>query len=370
MRWIRDSQRDSREDIRAAQQALVYAGYPHADAVTEVTAHLRRVRAALAAPSHALVAGFLTGASMAVGVFAVLTLALGVLGLVIGAVGESGTPAEFAPAVQPAPPADASPGSPLGVLPAVAVAAPVLGLAGAGMSRVTRNRWRRAGVLRTFTDLAPGRRYLLETVAVWLAVAGVIVLIVWVLAGPQLGANVAQGLAFFGIPLGAAAFAAWFANLYAWILPRVSPVDAAAYARPIIEREAARQIKAEREFYGRGAYDRINYDRNRWADEVLATEATEYFADVRRREATAPLPSSYERRHRLAGTRLGRYMVLTGAITIGGWRLAHWIDWIGHPSVDAGSHAAGPHVDVLGLVLGLILGVVVTWIYAQNFENL
>ena len=63
-------------------------------------------------------------------------------------------------------------------------------------------------------------------------------------------------------------------------------------------------------------------------------------------------------------------MVLTGAITIGGWRLAHWIDWIGHPSVDAGSHAAGPHVDVLGLVLGLILGVVVTWIYAQNFENL
>ena len=39
MQWLRDPQRDSREDIRAAQQALVYAGYPHADAVTEVTTH-------------------------------------------------------------------------------------------------------------------------------------------------------------------------------------------------------------------------------------------------------------------------------------------------------------------------------------------
>lgn len=79
MQWLRDPQRDSREDIRAAQQALVYAGYPHADAVTAVTTHLNRVRAALAAPRHAAVAGFLTGAAMVIGALLVLTLALAAL---------------------------------------------------------------------------------------------------------------------------------------------------------------------------------------------------------------------------------------------------------------------------------------------------
>ena len=172
MQWLRDPQRDSRDDVRAAQQALVYAGFPHSDAVTEVTTHLHRVRAALAAPGHALVAGFLSGAAMAISVLLVLTLALGGLGLVLGAVSDPGTPGNIGPAASDAAPAEAGPGSPLGILPAVVVAAPVLGLAGVGMSRVTRNRWRRAGVLRTFTDLRPRRRYLLEAAAVWLGVAG------------------------------------------------------------------------------------------------------------------------------------------------------------------------------------------------------
>ena len=42
MSWIRDPQRDSREDIRAAQQALVYAGYPHANALIADDAPRRR----------------------------------------------------------------------------------------------------------------------------------------------------------------------------------------------------------------------------------------------------------------------------------------------------------------------------------------
>ena len=367
MQWLRDPQRDSRENIRAAQQALVYAGYPHGDAVTEVTTHLHRVRAALAAPRHALVAGFLTGAGMAIGVFLVLTLALGSLGLVMGAVGDSGVPGGLAPDTPAAEPSDASPGSPLGVLPAVAVAAPVLGLAGAGMSRVTRNRWRRAGVLESFIDLRPRRRYLLETAVVWLAVAGLVVLIVWALAGPQLGATVAQMLAFFGIPVGAAAFAAWFPRLYAWVLPRVSPVDAAAAARPIIEREAARQIKTERDFYGASGYDRTAYDRNRWADEILGAESQGYFAEAQRREDTARNIAQRSGSYSYGmsgGRRLARYALIAGSATGALWffisRLL-WIMLVDEPGLEAG---------VLALVLGAVIGIGLTWVYARHFEGL
>ncbi|MDE2868243.1 MAG: hypothetical protein OXR64_03715 [Chloroflexota bacterium] len=367
MQLFRDPQRDSRENIRAAQQALVYAGYPHGDAVTEVTTHLHRVRAALAAPRHAMLAGFLSGAGMAIGAFLVLTLALGGLGLVMGVVGDSGTPAEFTPAAPPAPQADTSPGSPLGVLPAVAVAAPVLGLAGVGMSRVTRNRWRRAGVLQTFVDLRPRRRYLLETAVVWLAVAGLIVLIVWALAGPQLGATVAQMLAFFGIPVGASAFAAWFPKMYAWILPRVSPVDAAAAARPIIEREAARQIKTERDFYGASGYDRTAYDRNRWADEILEAEPQGYFAQAQRREDTARgiAQRSGAYSYGMSGPRrLARYALIAGVATLAMWffisRLL-WIMLVDEPGLEAG---------ILALILGAAIGLGLTWLYARYFEGL
>lgn len=367
MQWLRDPQRDSREHIRAAQQALVYAGYPHGDAVTEVTTHLQRVRAALAAPRHAMLAGFLSGASMAIGAFLVLTLALGGLGLVMGAVGDSGTPGEFVPAAPQTPQADSGPGSPLGVLPAVALAAPTLGLAGVGMSRVTRNRWRRAGVLVTFSDLRPRRRYLLETAAVWLAVAGLIVLIVWALAGPQLGATVAQMLAFFGIPVGAAAFSAWFPKLYTWILPRVSPVDAAAAARPVIEREAARQIKTERDFYGASGYDRTAYDRNRWADEVLAAEPPAHVAEAQRREERARdiAQRSGAYSHGLSGgRRLARYALIAGLATLAAWFFISrlfWLTTVGEP---------GPEAGVVALVLGVGIGIGLTWLYARYFEGL
>ena len=367
MRWFKDPQRDSREDIRAAQQALVYAGYPHGDAVTAVTTHLHRVRAALAAPRHAMLAGFLTGAGMAVGFFLVLTLALGGLGLVMGTLGDSGTPTEFAPAAAPAPQAGPSPSSPLGILPAVAVAAPVLGLAGVGMSRVTRNRWRRAGVLETFVDLRPRRRYLLEVAAVWLAVAGLIVLIVWALAGPQLGATVAQMLAFFGVPIGASAFAAWFPKSYAWILPRVSPVDAAAAARPIIEREAARQIKTERDFYGASGYDRTAYDRNRWADEILGTEPQGYFAEAQRREDTARhiAQRSGAYSYGMSGPRrLARYALIAGVATLAMWFFISRLIWM----MSVGE--SGPEAEVLALFLGAVIGLGLTWIYARYFEGL
>lgn len=367
MQWLRDPQRDSREDIRAAQQALVYAGYPHGDAVTEVTTHLHRLRAALANPRHAMLAGFLTGASMAIGVLLLLTLGLGGLGLVMGAVGDSGTPTGITPAAPTVRSDERDPGSPLGILPVVAVATPVLGLAGAGMARVTRNRWRRAGVLETLVNLRPSRRYLLEAAVVWLAVAGLIVLIVWALAGPQLGANVAQALAFFGVPVGATTLSLGFSNLYTWVLPRVSPVNAAAYARPIIEREAARQIKSERDFYGASGYDRTAYDRNRWADEILGTDPQGYFAEAQRREERtrdiAQRSGAYS--YGMSGPRrLARYALIAGVATLAMWFFISRLLWL----MTVGD--SGPEAEVLALFLGAVIGLALTWLYARYFEGL
>ena len=261
MPWFSDPQRDSRDDVRTAQQALVYAGYPHSAAVAEYETYLYRVRAALAAPRDIVWAGFLVGAAMAVVGLAALIL-LAVLGGIVASLVE----APLVPAESAAPaPAGPARGSPFDFLPTILVTTWVLGMAGAGIALVTRNRWRRARVLETFIDVAPRRVYLLETAAVWLAVAALIVVVVWAQAGSQMAGNSVALLAFFGIPILALVFGAGFPGLYNRLLPRVSPLDAAAYARPIIENEAALQVKSEREFYGRPAYE-----RNRWAEEVLA----------------------------------------------------------------------------------------------------
>ena len=281
MPWFSDPQRDSRDDIRAAQQALVYAGYSRSEAVAEYTTYLYRLRAALAAPRDILWAGFLVGAAMAV----VLTLAMGVAGFVMGVVAGpgilirpfgrgydvigtaagSGTPAGATAAL-----ADATFRSLLDLLPAALTAMAILGLAGAGTALVTRNRWRRAGALDTFVDVAPRRVYLLEAAAVWLAITALIVLMVRVQAGTQMVGGAVVMLALFGIPVLASVVTAAFPSLYNWLLLRVSSLDAAAHARPIIELEAALRIKAERETYGRSVHRQSIYARDQWADEVLA----------------------------------------------------------------------------------------------------
>ena len=183
MPWFSDPQRDSRDDIRGAQQALVFAGYPHSQAVAAYETHLYRVRAALAAPRDIVWAGFLVGAAMALIGLAVLLLFVGLGGIVASLVeaplvaAEPGTPV----------PAQPDRASPLTFLPTVLVTTWALGIAGAGIALVTRNRWRRARVLETFIDVAPRRVYLLETAAVWLVVAVLIVVIVRAQAGPPDG---------------------------------------------------------------------------------------------------------------------------------------------------------------------------------------
>jgi len=371
--WLSNPQRDSREDIRAAQQALVYAGYPHSTAVAAYETYRYRVRAALAAPRDIVWAGFLVGAVMAAIGIAALLLLLGLGGIVSILVDapllpdESRTPA----------PAGSDRGSLLGFLPAILVTTWVLGIAGAGIALVTRNRWRRARALETFIDLAPRRVYLLETAAVWVGVAVLIVAIVWAQAGPRMVGTAVGMLAFVGIPILSVVFGAGFTGLYSRILPRVSKLDAAAYARPIIEREAALQVKSEREFYGRPAYE-----RNRWAEDVL--KRLDSSDAARRRQLADRLARKSESYLHGAplGERLPRYGLLTGGGTLVGWFFTRWLLYATEAGVwrwnmagrgeapDLAPLSAGLGADVAGLFVGLILGVGLTWIYSHYLEGL
>ncbi len=378
MSWLSNPQRDSRDDIRAAQQALVYAGYPHSQAVAAYQIYLYRVRAALAAPRDIVWAGFVVGAVMAVVGLAALLLFVGFGGIVSILVD---TPLEPAGPATPAPSAS-NQGSLLSLIPTILVTTWALGIAGAGTALVTRNRWRRAGALDTFIDLAPRRVYLIETAVVWLVVAAFIVAVVWMQAGPQTAGDTVGLLAFFGVPLLSLAFGAGFPGLYRRMLPRFSLLDAAAYARPIIEHEAALQIKSDREFYRQSAHQHSTYERNRWADEVLADADT---SDATRRrhlaERLARQTGSYLHGAPL-GERLRRYGLLTGGGTLVGWFFTRWLLYATEAGVwrwnmagrgdppDLAPLSAGLGADLAGLALGLILGVGLTWIYTHYLEGL
>ena len=291
MPWLPAPQRDSPEEIRAAHQALVYAGDSGGEAAAALKAHLYRVRAASASRRDTVLAGFLAGAAIAVGLALVVLVATFIIVVAFGPgapVWTSGGVVVVRPADNPgtadtpaADPGDASRAPTLDMLVAAATIEVLLGLAGAGLALVSRDRWRRAGALETFTDLDLERRAWLQTLAVWLPIGGLMLLAV----GRQSGEEVAQGaviaLAFVGVPLLAVLFDFTFPSLYRWVLPRVSRLDAAVLARPIIELESARRIRAERQTYSRSAYHGALYDQGAWADEVLARLDTS--RSVRRR---------------------------------------------------------------------------------------
>ena len=376
MPWLSDPQRDSRDHIRAAQQALVYAGYPHAEAVSEVSTHLNRVRAAMSTRRAVTAAGLLAGALIAIIAVAALVIGILISGVVGSTVHEPGmplgcppgTPLVNCPGRMTAPAFD-NPGAPLGSWPAMAIGSPILGLAGALSAHITRNRWRRAGAAHTFSDLAPRRVYLVEIGVLGLAMAGLVFGTVWAFAGSQFSGAAFELLALIGIPVGAGVFAAAFPGMYAWMLPRVSLLDAAAYARPIIERDAALQVVADREFYGRSPYHRSRSDRTVWADAVLhgqgfATPAARLDALKRRMDRGS---GAYSRGVPL-WQRLWRYILITGVVAVPLWGLSRWVAWI--LSMIRDPLALAPLVDVVGWSIGIAVGVLVTLIYARNLEGL
>lgn len=292
MVWFSDPQRDSPEEIRAAHQALVYTGRPRGEAAAELQAHLHRVRVASGSLRDTVLAGFLAGAAIAVALALVVFVTTFIIVVAFG----PGVPVQTTGGVvvvrgaedsgtadRPATdPGDASRGPSLDMLVTAAAIAVLLGLAGAGLALVSRDRWRRAGALETFTDIDLERKAWLQTLAVWLPIGGLMILAVGLQGDEEVVQGAVIALAFVGMPLLAVLFDYVFPRPYKWFLPRVSRLDAAALARPIIELESALRIKAERQTYSRSAYHGAAYDQGAWADEVLARLDTSRSAKRRR----------------------------------------------------------------------------------------
>ena len=390
MQWITDPRHDSRFDTRAAQQALVHAGYPPAQARTDLAAYLRRVRVALSNAGDTTLAGILTVATMAASVLLMLTLSLEVVVRRWGLGGEDFA-FDYRYAHAPLLP---------NIMPEAAFALMAFGLLGAGAALGIRRRWRRAGVLRAFRRQPPPRiapPVCLGAAGLLLLVAGLTVLVgLWlIVAGPVSGVpqvtafgvylwspllgTLGRALVVLGIPLGAVAFTAWFPVLYAWVLPRVSTVDAAAYARPIIERETARQVADASDFYRRNSYS-----RGPWTDQADRSEREVYRRSFRARsqpEGTPSrvgrLPGFYEHTRPLP-QRLWRYLLLTGGVSIVVWLIAlqpvweypeavltGWYRFYGAPSF----RTPELWVVVIGAPTGLALGLGLTWLYARYMEG-
>ena len=390
MQWFKDPQHDSAYDMRAAQQALVHAGHLPAQAQSDLAAYVRRVRVALTGAGDTALAGILTVAIMAASVLLMLTLSLEVVVRRWGLGGEDFA-FDYRHADAPLLP---------NIMPEAAFALMALGAVGAGAALGIRHRWRRAGVLRAFRRQPPPRiapPVCLGAAGLLLLAAGLTVLVgLWlIVAGPVSGVpqvtafgiylwspllgTLGRALVVLGIPLGALAVTAWFPVLYAWVLPRVSTVDAAAHARPIIERETARQVADASEFYRRGSQS-----RGPWTDQADRARREVYRRSFRARsqpEIPPPhggrLPGSYGHSQPLS-QRLWRYFLLTGGVSIVVWLIAlqpvweypeailtGWYRFYGAPSF----RTPELWVVVIGVPAGLGLGLGLTWLYARYMEG-
>ena len=390
MQWFKSPQHDSQFDMRAAQQALVHAGHTPAQARRELSANVRRIRVALTGAGDTALAGILTVGIMAASVLLMLALSLEVAVRRWGLGGEDFS-FDYKHIDAPLLP---------NIMPEAAFALMALGAVGAGAALAIRHRWRRAGVLRAFRRLPPPRiapPVCLGAAGLLLLVAGLTVLVgLWLVVAdlvsgvPQVTAfgiylwspllgTLGKALVVLGIPLGAVAYSAWFPVLYAWVLPRVSTVDAAAHARPIIERETARQVADASEFYRRGSHS-----RGPWTDQADKARREVYRRSFRAHSQpeTPPPPGgrppgSYGHVQPLS-QRLWRYLLLTGGVSIVVWLIALQPVWEYPEAVLTGWRAVyGPAsfrspellVVVIGAPAGLALGLGLTWLYARYMEG-
>ena len=351
---------DGAEDLRAAQLALVRAGYPHLEAWQVLVGYLHRVRSARTSLPQAAAAGVITGLVLGLGALFLLFGGVLAVGLLIAYCGMGGQPGVGADAGT----ASGASQSPFGLLrvalTAATLVAPLVGLAGAGLAIIERQRWRDAGSDRTFVDQLPGARHLLFEALLWVLAGGVIVAAAAWWGGESAGRNVLQLAGLVGIPIAAAFFGAGFRNLYPQVLPRIGRANTAAFARPVVEREAAIQIDADRAFYGRRAFERDSFDASLWADEVLqrhnVTESERARASAKRLSRRSGASASKHRQRTI------RTIVITVLGALSFELLARWIAWFNDatPFTPFANH---PIIDIIGLGLGIPIGLGCAYLY-------
>ncbi|MCY3896278.1 MAG: hypothetical protein OXG17_07405 [Chloroflexi bacterium] len=361
---------DPREEARAVE-ALGHVGVPARQARSEVRRYFRRVRAAVSPVRDVSVAGVIATAVVALGLLAALGAISLILAIVVG-LGQmeqpfyvtDGIPVEQIRANAPEEAQNDAPPLPgLGLVLAAVVTA--FGLAA---GRAERNHWRRAGVHRTFRELEPDGAHRVEIALVTMMAIAVASLSALLAYGGQ-----AMVLVFAVIIPGTllilAAGRAVFGPLFDWSLQHVARRDAAAYARPLIERDIALEVAAEGNFYGRSSFSAEspagNTAASLWAAQTLASMGIDPDARqaalqrrIQRKTATAA-SDVLTRRDRM------RYAAGGSGVTLAVWFLARCAAWRIY-EIDFAPFRSAAGLDAIALAIGAVLAAALGWIHRRH----
>ncbi len=361
---------DPREEARAVK-ALRHVGVPISEARSDVGRYLRRVRAAVAPVRDASVAGVVAVAVIALGLLGALGAISLILAVVVG-LGQMERPFYVTDGIavaQVRANAPENPQSPAPPLPTLGLALAVIVAAfGVVAGRAQRSHWRRRGVHRTFRELTPDGAHGVEIAlltAIAMAAASLCALLVF-------GSD-AVVLIFAVIVPGAlllvAAGRAAFAPLFDWTLRHASRLDAAAYARPLIERDIALEVAAEGSFYGRGSFGPSspagNAAASLWAAATLASMGIDPHlrrAALRRRiqRKTAAVSSDgLTRRDQV------RYASGGVGVTFAVWLLVRCAAWRIY-EIDFAPFRAAVGLDAIALTIGALLAAALGWIHRRH----
>ncbi|MBM4438344.1 MAG: hypothetical protein FJ029_14220 [Actinobacteria bacterium] len=166
-----------------------------------------------------------------------------------------------------------------------------------------------------------------------------------------------------------ALFGFLFRRLYPLTLRLLSPLDAAACARPIVEREAALQVDAERTFYGREECRRLFLERSIWADTILQRERLSPSVQRRAVRAHVARTTAGSIRDAPLSRRLPRYAIIAGSGMLLTELLVRWTAWFSY-SAPVKPFQADVHLNAIGLGAGLLLGCTAAWLYVRQLEGL
>ncbi|MYD94904.1 MAG: hypothetical protein F4Y02_14700 [Chloroflexi bacterium] len=361
---------DPREEALAVV-ALGHIGVPDRQARSDVRRYFRRVRAAVAPMRHVSVAGILAAAAFILGLAAALGAISVILAIVVG-VGQIDRPyyltdgrsvAEVRKAAQAL---DHDQSSPLATM--VPVAAAVVTAFGLVAGRAERNHWRRSGAHRTYRDLTPDGAHRLE----------IALLTTMAIAVASLTALLAYGgdafvLVFTVFVPGAllliAAARTVFAPTFDWALRHVSRTDAAAYARPLIERDIALEVAAEGESYGRGSFSARRPARDAAASLWAATTLRSMGISPDTR--LAALQRRIQRKTaEAANVGLTRYDLMRYAgggfgFTFAIWLLVRCMAWRIY-EIDFAPFRTAVGLDAITLASGALFAAALSWIHRRH----
>lgn len=361
---------DLRDEILAVE-ALKHLGVPDGQARSDVRRYLRRVRAAVAPVRDVSVAGILAAATFILGLAAALGAISVILAIVVG-IGQIDRPyyvtdgRSVAEVRKAALALDHNQSSPLATMvPVAVVIAAAFGLVA---GRAERNHWRRSGAHRTYRDLTPDGTHRLE-IALLTTIAIAVASLTAVLAHGGEAIVLVFTVIVPGALLLIAAARTVFAPTFDWTLRHVSRIDAAAYARPLIERDIALEVAAEGESYGRGSFSARRPARDAaaslWAATTLRSMGIS--PDTRRaalqrriRRKTTEAADVGLTRHALV-----RYAGGGFGFTFAVWLLVRCMAWRIY-EIDFAPFRTAVGLDAITLASGALFAAALSWIHRRH----